>query len=312
MNARDQLLQQVAAIDARVTAALAGWEENHAEPGKPWNSSPVQKCRQCGRSTRGTLQWSAGKWTIGAAVFNYDHLLTKPFCTACHPTLVDEVAAAVPLLTDLQARARAEDAAERQASWRASALQAVLDGVGPRLGGATFANFDLSVGESAEIVSELSRWANEPETRAKNNFIILTGPPGLGKTHLAIAALKTIGQFDDVKFVSEADLNREWNEANTAQFTDGLGGEVDALIESVKACPMLVVDDLGKVRLTEAWERVLFEVIDHRWRHMLPTIITSNFDVAQLAGRLGEPITDRLLSGVVFEVVGQSRRKVMV
>ena len=49
-----------------------------------------------------------------------------------------------------------------------------------------------------------------------------------------------------------------------------------ALIDNYKNVPVLVLDDLGKEKQSDAARDYLFQIIDYRYRHELQTIITTN------------------------------------
>lgn len=51
------------------------------------------------------------------------------------------------------------------------------------------------------------------------------------------------------------------------------GNSIDSLIK----LPLLVLDDLGKERLTARMETDLFSIIDERTSNLMPTIITTNY-----------------------------------
>jgi DNA replication protein DnaC len=56
-----------------------------------------------------------------------------------------------------------------------------------------------------------------------------------------------------------------------------------ALLDVLKLCDLLVLDDLGTEKLSESAEEVLYELIDSRMEDQLHMIITTNCDASSLA-----------------------------
>jgi DNA replication protein DnaC len=137
-----------------------------------------------------------------------------------------------------------------------------------------------------------------------DDSLLLAGTVGVGKTHTGYAALAAVvlgraarGQSCQPAAVTHTDLCE-------AVRPDGEG------ISRLQEATLLMLDDLGAAHVT-AWNAdAVYRVIDHRWTHMLPTIITSNFDPGTLSAMLGERLTSRLF-GMCRTVVlnGPDRRQ---
>ena len=67
------------------------------------------------------------------------------------------------------------------------------------------------------------------------------------------------------------------------------------------------VDDFGTRDVTNAGFEIVFRLMDTRAR--LPTIVTSNLSLSQVATLYDERISSRLGAGTVIEVTGADRRK---
>ena len=65
------------------------------------------------------------------------------------------------------------------------------------------------------------------------------------------------------------------------------GNSIDSLIK----LPLLVLDDLGKERLTARMETDLFSIIDERTSNLMPTIITTNYTGSTLMDRFNNKET---------------------
>jgi len=67
----------------------------------------------------------------------------------------------------------------------------------------------------------------------------------------------------------------------------------DELFESIRTSPILILDDLGAHSSTPWAEEKLFQLINHRYNHRLPTVITTNLTMDEL-DRLDERLASRL------------------
>lgn len=115
---------------------------------------------------------------------------------------------------------------------------------------------------------------------------LLMGDYGVGKTHLAVAALRFNKLSKPGRFWQVGDLLRLFRER---MFTNNptLHADEDELIQPYfNLRGLLVLDDLGAGTPESAFtERVLYAIVNHRYTERLPTILTSN-----------DVIDDRILS----------------
>jgi DNA replication protein DnaC len=106
--------------------------------------------------------------------------------------------------------------------------------------------------------------------------LLILGPCGVGKTHLAVSILRAltykygvVGLFYDFRDL----LKKIQNSYNPVSQTSEL-----QILEPVLSSEILVLDDLGSERPTE-WVRDMFAyIINTRYNQKLTTIITSNFE----------------------------------
>lgn len=107
------------------------------------------------------------------------------------------------------------------------------------------------------------------------------GPVGTGKTHLASAAARMA--VDSGMRVRVTDM------AGVASLVRGSfgsrGGEDDSL-RPLLACDLLVVDDLGKEPPTDWALSQAFRVVNGRYEAALPIVVTSQYGLRELGGRL--------------------------
>lgn len=141
---------------------------------------------------------------------------------------------------------------------------------------------------------------------------MLIGPPGVGKTHLALACYNEVkkranGHFLCL-FISEVELLARIRNtyAKEAQETEA------QVLNVCKGVPLLILDDLCKYTPQDASfrNRILFEILDFRClRRKVGLFITANQPLPSLTETLGAPIVDRLRGMCeVVEMKGQSQR----
>ena len=139
--------------------------------------------------------------------------------------------------------------------------------------------------------------------------VVFLGPPGVGKTHLAIAlGVITAELGHRVYFIGAMELARKLSKAMAE---NRLHRELNALIHK----KLLVLDEMGYLPLDAAQSALVFQVLSRRYERDLATVITSNkgfTDWGQVFG--GDPVLasaalDRLLHRcTVVNIRGDSYR----
>jgi DNA replication protein DnaC len=143
--------------------------------------------------------------------------------------------------------------------------------------------------------------------RAEN--VVLLGPSGVGKTHIACAlALKATQAGIKTRFIAAADLMLQLALAKTQ------GRLTQYLNRAVLGPRLLVIDELGYLPFGRDEANLFFHVIAKRYERA-STIVTSNLPFTQWATTLADDATltaallDRLLHHAhIVQISGESYR----
>lgn len=137
---------------------------------------------------------------------------------------------------------------------------------------------------------------------AHQQNILMIGPPGVGKTHLAVAlGIEAIHKGFSVSYRSIFDIATEIvkNQIN--------------LMDTLLKPPLLIIDELGMKQLTHTANEIVLEVIHRRYQRA-STIIATNRPLEDWGKIFGDNATasailDRFLENVHFiKITGKSYR----
>lgn len=177
----------------------------------------------------------------------------------------------------------------------------VLSRIGRRYAKATFSAYQATSPLQERVLAALRDYAAEwEENRAMGQGLLLYGPRGTGKDHLAVATLGNV--------LMRFDFRCEWTDGQDlyAAMRDKVGTDDTEAgqIRRYTAPDLLIVSDPlpadAKESLTSFQVSTLWRIIDRRYRDLKPTWVTLNVaDFAEASRRLSPQIADRLSDGAV-------------
>lgn len=184
---------------------------------------------------------------------------------------------------------RAREQALREANTRLYHLQQAA--IPQRFIERTLDTFKATTPEQQHAFRVAADFASNFEAHyKKGSWLVFSGLPGTGKSHLAAGILQAImpaylGKYFTCMEVIQY-IRSTWRKESEAS-------EVDVLSEFA-SLPLLVIDEIGMQYGTESEQNHLFDVLDRRYRDMMPTILLTNQNKEGFRQYVGDRIYDRM------------------
>jgi DNA replication protein DnaC len=120
-------------------------------------------------------------------------------------------------------------------------------------------------------------------------LLTLAGPPGVGKTHLLLAAAwELVEKGVQVLYLSQGALLRDGPRA------------ADQIVKEAQEIIWLFLDDLGAEGMAYDWVRAILDrLVDDRWVHNTPLMVATNLKSEELPPRLVDRLGDSRIGQVV-------------
>ncbi|MGM9526565.1 MAG: ATP-binding protein [Peptococcaceae bacterium] len=165
----------------------------------------------------------------------------------------------------------------------------------------TFHNFDVQYYEKPDEMEAKVAWcqqfARQAQQGSSEQSLFLTGGVGRGKTHLAAAIANLVlekgGTVIYRRAVDLFELIRQYRYEENRQ-------KLDEMMEQLRSCDLLVIDDLGAERTTEFVVEQLVVLLEDRNYRNKPWIITSNLNINEITSTYNDRTADRILDKAVL------------
>lgn len=238
--------------------------------------------------------------------------VTFDFCPECGQEEINRQAAKLGLEAESQIR--------NFKSYAAFGRESIISS---KIANATIGNFEIHTEQDANAVNFAKRFTREYVKERYKGNVIFQGPPGVGKSHLALGMAKTINEafqkFGNKKSVVYMPVSELFERMKEAFNIKDARWEEKATLKFLTNVDYLVLDDLGKesnvgnsIREGSSWaQSFLYRLLENRAK----TIITTNYAGSQLKQLYEPSLLDRILAGskdnkFIFKNDTESRRSI--
>lgn len=156
----------------------------------------------------------------------------------------------------------------------------------------TFESFNprggTGIGERQQASLQNAYDACQTYAQSLEGWLMMQGPYGCGKTHLAAAiANRSVSQGVPTLFLTVPDL------LDSLRFTyDSDETSFEERFEEIRNAPLLILDDFGTQSATPWAREKLFQILNYRYINQMPLVITTNLPLEELEGRIRSRLSD--------------------
>ena len=146
--------------------------------------------------------------------------------------------------------------------------------------------------EKSKIPTEMTKWDERLGNKHLLAWIIanaerslyIAGAYGQGKTRAcATVGAKLVAKGLNVRYWLVGDLLSKFSTLYGENF-----GQDENLVSILKGCRLLILDDIGKEKITDRSGEAIFRIINARYENKLPTWITANLNGSELSMKMGD------------------------
>jgi hypothetical protein len=176
-------------------------------------------------------------------------------------------------------------------------------GIPRRFEGASLVDF-----KDADFHQTVSAWLFKPDywsctdmgmhgkhwTDQNWRCMVINGPVGVGKTHLACAMV--------------AEYCKRRNAMYTTAYSMSRRIMADKGAEHFNKQSLLVIDEVNRTFDTKAERDRFFDLVNYRYENEMPMVLVGNIQTSELKELLGEAVADRIRENVTVNVMNAVRR----
>lgn len=167
-------------------------------------------------------------------------------------------------------------------------------GVPKRLLEATLENWKPRTEGDRKALAKASEFVSNSD-----GFLVISGAVGLGKSHLAVGIMR---KKHCGRLITQSRLFVKLRDRYHNDYAEDV-------IEKCKTARLLVLDECGFMTGARDELPAIYEILDYRHGEMLPTVLTTNVQIAKFDEAFGDRIADRLRCHQPFIVLsGESWR----
>ena len=151
----------------------------------------------------------------------------------------------------------------------------------------SFENFIIRSAETGKALQLMKKYVKAKAWRSGSS-VLITGPNGVGKTHLSIATIREAMRLGETAaLILPVDLMK------------GSFQEMNERFERLQAVGLFVLDDVANDFEKKYFMQRIFELFEHRYRRRKGMIFTTNLSVKEFLSAIGTRMFSRLYENLV-------------